>query len=146
MQRAATREVTAPPGEQWRYILSSGISTVGLLSEGVRKGMPPPGIEPGTFCLQDRCSTTEPQRRRDTARATTNIHTHTTYNNTQQQYTSHTNTHTYVHTRRLTTRKGQHGFIPPCTRPRQDAVGVFHATYPDRVPNRRHCERKKRIK
>jgi hypothetical protein len=27
------------------------------------KGMPPPGIEPGTFCLQDRCSTTEPHRR-----------------------------------------------------------------------------------
>ena len=24
--------------------------------------MPPPGIEPGTFCLQDRCSTTEPHR------------------------------------------------------------------------------------
>ena len=27
--------------------------------------MPPPGIEPGTFCLQDRCSTTEPQRRNE---------------------------------------------------------------------------------
>ena len=27
------------------------------------KGVPPPGIEPGNFCLQDRCSTTEPHRR-----------------------------------------------------------------------------------
>ncbi len=27
------------------------------------KAMPPPRIELGTFCLQDRCSTTEPQRR-----------------------------------------------------------------------------------
>uniref|UniRef100_M4BVW7 Uncharacterized protein n=1 Tax=Hyaloperonospora arabidopsidis (strain Emoy2) TaxID=559515 RepID=M4BVW7_HYAAE len=32
-------------------------------TETSRKSVPPPGIEPGTFCLQDRCSATEPQRR-----------------------------------------------------------------------------------
>jgi hypothetical protein len=40
---------------------------VGLETQRIQKqqgkGMPPPGIEPGTFCLQDRCSTTEPHRR-----------------------------------------------------------------------------------
>ena len=64
------------------------------------KAMPPPRIELGTFCLQDRCSTTEPQRRNATNKLAhfqpalelpPNNKYHTTH------YTLHTTSHRTPH-------------------------------------------------
>ena len=64
------------------------------------KRLPPPGIEPGTFCLQDRCSTTEPHRRNSTCTAQPfqpNPRTDcATQPRTQPQ--PHTCTHAHLHT------------------------------------------------
>ena len=52
--------------EQRQHVMrwSCAISSLYLTgTEEALNGLPPPGIERGTFCLQDRCSTTEPHRR-----------------------------------------------------------------------------------
>lgn len=60
---ARSKSLSSSKADATRTALSCAVSMPDGYRSSAEKALPPPGIEPGTFCLQDRCSATEPHRR-----------------------------------------------------------------------------------